>query len=98
MADTTNVKITVKSAHKILRSRNLKSTPNFMRECYHFYDIPFGYNPLMTKYCGKTWEGIRIIYEDGTIEFGIDADERAGRWTFAPQWIDKVEQLNEGGT
>lgn len=93
MADTTNVKITVKSVHKILRSRNLKSTPNFMRECYCFRNVSFGYNPLMTKYCGKTWEGIRTIYEDGAIIFDIYDDERARRWTFAPQWIDKVEQL-----
>lgn len=56
MADTTNVKITVKSAHKILRSRNLKSTPSLGRECYHFHNVSFGYNPLMNKYCGKTWE------------------------------------------
>lgn len=97
MVVTTNVKITVKSAHKILRSRNLESTPNFMRECYHFHNVSFGYNPLMIKYCGKTWEGTQTIYNNGTIEFGISDDERDGCWTFAPQWIDKVEQLNEGG-
>lgn len=91
MADTTNVKITVKSAHKILRSRNLKSAPKFMRECYYFHNVSFGYNTLMIKYCGKTWEGTRTIDEDGAIKFYINDDERPRHWAFAPQWIDKVE-------
>lgn len=91
MADTTNVKITVKSAHKILRNRNLKSTPDLTRQCYYFHNIRLGYHPIMIKYCGKTWEGRRIIYDDGTIEFDINDYGRVRFWTFAPQWIDKVE-------
>lgn len=89
------VKITIKSAHKILRSSKLESVPNADNRCYHFRNTTLGYNPLMIRLCGKALDGTKVL---GTERYKVFDEVKARYWVFLPQWIDKVEQLNEGGT